>query len=473
MAQRRKSKNRIVIAFAIVSIIALVIVAVAGIFNVSAAPVFSPEPSGSLVAITSQNDLIKYAYEYNHGGHHPDDTLELGLANGSYYNLTGTEPVYGAEFESIGTSARPFNGKVIVPDNTPITIISDKALFDYVTTNVAVVNASDAIRELEFIRKSTGTDAPLFAEHVENSAGATAEWKIKIIADSVTGAETTTYSFAGVVGEIADSSKVKIEFTHDSVNNTDVASVVSASNVGVICGTLGAGAELTVNCTASAPFDVRSTGGNAGGVAGVMGDLSKLIFDTSFTSCANVASTSGYAGGLAGSATNAKIELNNGSTVTVSKNISGGANGGAGGIYGLYTCTKDDSDAAGGTHTFDLEGFNSDTNLCMTGGKYVGGVFGKLDATNNVTITDGSVSDVAANNTFSRSVKFSAGTNRGGVIGAYQNTDLTKTLEINNIKVSIGANGSTGGSVSGGAIGSIVKDSGSPAVYILSNGFRV
>ena len=364
-----------------------------------------------------------------------------------------------------------------MPDSTLIRIIANTALFNYVTTNVTIVNSSNATRELEFVRKDS-TDSPLFASHVLNTAGKTADWKLTLLPDNISDSTNpTTRSFAGVLGEIEDGSKVKVDFTHASFYNNEASDVVSAGSVGTICGTLGDGAELEVICTTSTGFtyNVTSSGGNAGGLVGVMGDSSKLIFNESYVSYANVSSSSGNAGGIAGSATDAILEIDtaNSKTVTVSNNISAGTNGCAGGIYGLYTCTKDNSGTTGGTRTFDLSDIYADTNLRITGGKDAGGVFGRLSATNNVTITDGSVSDVDADGVFNRHVQFSAGTNRGGVIGAYQNTDLTKTLEINNIKVAVGANGSSGGSTSGGAIGTVLKADGSSPVYIKSTGFRV
>ena len=474
MAKRRKIKNRIIISGAIICVFALLITAAIGILSVSAAPedpVFPEAENGTLISISSSNDLLKYAYEYYYGGHNPNDILDLSLTEGgaSYFDLTSTEIQYDGgnfvtdhTFEGIGTSSRPFNGTVKMNETAQVPIVADRALFGYITTNVTVVDASNSLQELEFVRRNNA-DAPLFADTVVYQDSANdAEWKVKISADTN---ETNSFqnendytacSFAGVIGSIDAGCVVDIEFTHDSVVNSGVAEVSSAGNVGTICGTLGAGAELTVKCTSTSPYTVTSTGGHAGGIVGVMGDSSKLIFNESYVSAADVTSSSGSAGGIAGSAENAEIEFNNSSTATVSTSVTGSVC--SGGVYGHYKSTSGNGTGANAsTRTFELNTFISDgltvSSTSTDNNSHTGGFIGYLEAENSITVTEtgASISD----SSFTKKVRLSGGKNCGGIIGAYSNTDLENVLYFNNVEASVTP---TSGTHIGGILGRVLDD---------------
>ncbi len=456
MAKRIKIKNRIIVTSAVICIIALLITAAIGIIKVSAAPEdpdysYLSTPTGTLITLSSSNDLLKYAYEYYYGGHNPDDTLELSLTGGgeSYFDLTSTEihfdgniTVTDHAFEGIGTSARPFNGTIKMTETAQAPIVADRALFGCVTTNVTVVDATNNLQELNFIRKNNA-DAPLFADTVKHTASANAEWKVKISADTETSADSTTCSFAGVIGTIEADCVVDIEFTHDSVLGS-AAAISSAGNVGAICGTLGDGAELTVKCSSTAPYTVTSTGGHAGGIVGEMGDASKIIFKENFASQSDVtASGSGkYAGGIVGHATNADIEFTGSATASLSKTVTGTA--GAGGVYGYYKSTGSD-------RTFDLIKFYSDGLNVKNG--YAGGIIGYLDAENSITVTDtgANISD----NIFTKKANFTGGDYCGGIIGAYSNNDPENVLDISQVDVIAT---SSAGTRKGGILGGIIGD---------------
>ena len=421
----------------------------------------SAEDAATTVPISSSEALIAYSREYALGHHNPDDTIQLALSSGTSFVLPSGDDGY----IPIGNADRPFNGKLEIADNAGNSFITDVPLFGTVTTAMQTVNASNQLRELEIARLAASDNA-LFAQNVTNASGSTANWKITLKPDARDTANVNAYSFASVVGTVADSAKVKIEFTHDSVSSGGTPSDVAGSgNVGTICGELGAGAELTFKINSANVFNVTSSGGNAGGVVGSMGNGAKLIADTSFTSVANVTSSGGYAGALAGIAENAEIVLNNGSALTLSKTVSGSS--GAGGVYGRYVSTTGNGTGADAdVRIFELDGIITDSAFTLSGSGDVGVLAGTLDAENSVRITESSAN--ITDTTFTKQVRFSGGNYRGGLVGRYSNTALTNTLDIHNVEVRVLSNTAT--ATSGGAVGSFYGDS---AVYATVDDFRL
>ena len=462
----------------------------AGIFGVRA---------GAVIPINNANDLINYAAQYAAGYHSDDDVLQFVISSGMEIDLTGE--YQGNSFVGIGTVGRPFKGTIRINNDVDMSIKANRALFAYVSTEAKIENASGTVRELVFKRADIGTDAPLFADVVTNSAGNTANWKITVD-DYEENTNHYAHPFAGAIGTIEAGAKVNVEFTHES-RTTSTANISSANNVGLICGTMGDGAELSVTIGSGVTgYSITSTGGHAGGLVGemgagakltlntayaddtggvfatasgkhagglvgVMGDGAEIVLGVDYTSGGNVTSSSGYAGGVAGHATNAKITFNN-HDINITTTLSGGSSGGAGGVYGYLSCTTDNDGTADSVRTFDLTHIKSDNNFTLaksgnTNGGNTGGVFGMLDATVNVTI-DGNTTHTKGNkDTFDRSVKLNGGTSRGGIIGNYKTNSLANTLIVKNVKV----NSSTSGSnVSGGIIGRISGDGSAAYVKI-------
>ena len=397
------------------------------------------------IAISSSADLIAYSREYARGGHNPDDTIQLAMSAGTVFVLQSGDGGY----VSIGTSSRPFNGTVEIADNATAGFISDVPLFGYITTAASTVNTAGATRELQIARLASADNA-LFAQHVVNASGSTADWKITLKPDDRDSVNATAESFAGVVGDVAAGCKVRIDFTHDSVSAAGTpARVESAGDVGTICCALGEGAELTFKVASANEYTVNSANGYAGGVVGSAANGAKLIAEESFTSVANVTSGGKYAGALVGAALNAEIELVGGATVTLSKTVTGSE--GAGGVYGYYKSTAGNGSGANAdVRTFELDGIITDSGFTVAGTGNVGALSGTLDSDTSVTITE--TSAVLTDNAFTKQVRFTGGGARGGLIGRYSNTLLTNTLDVHNAEVKILANS---GSVteSGGLIG--------------------
>ncbi|MBR6918170.1 MAG: hypothetical protein IKN38_08305, partial [Clostridia bacterium] len=423
------------------------------------------EDAATTIQINNSADLLRYVSEYAAGQHNPDDVLQFALNQGSAFIIPSSQ-----NFEGIGTSSRPFNGKIEIADNAISNFFLDAPLFNYVTTDTKIVNTSNVVRNLDIARISTNTDAPLFANHVVAGAvNSGADWSVTLVADNTDGSNVTSNDFAGVIGEIGAGSKVHVTFEHDSIASTGViANVKSAGDVGLICGTLGEGAELSVDVSSNHDFTVQSTGGNAGGIVGTMAAGSKVILTDGFSSVSNVTSDAGFAGGIAGTATDAEVTVSDptSETFTVSKTVSGSS--GAGGVYGSYTCTKDNTGSAGGTRTFDLSPVKTDSSFTLAGTGDVGGVIGHLSATNNVTVTGGITLGATDNTTYDRKVNLNGGTNRGGVIGAYENSSLANVLDINSNKVQVSSNAAGSGNPAiGGVIGKILGSS--PAYVKISD----
>ena len=452
----KPSQRKPLVGFVAVCLCALIILASLGIQSALAGDL--AEEAQDIYAISSSADLILYADAYARGGRNPNDTLRLALSSGTSFIVSSA-----GGYVPIGNDDRPFNGKIEIADNAINSFVLDTPLFGTITTDVQIVNASNAPRQVQIARLSE-QDSPLFAESVvSGTSGNAAAWDVLLVADTETdSANPTAFAFAGVIGSIGDDCEVSVAFTHDSVDYAGTpADVKSAGDVGLICGSLGENAELTFtvdlgSSMAGKTFNVSSTGGNAGGIVGVMDTGATLKTGQAYTSLTTVSTTGGYAGALVGSATDAELDLSGGA-LTLTKTVTGTA--GAGGLYGYYKSTID--------RTLDLEGVTTDSNFTLAGGTDVGILAGMLEAEGDVTVTE---SNVTLNDeVYTKQVSFTGGTNRGGLIGKYTNNDLDNTLTIEDIEVKINTN-SGSATASGGAVGVIAGDS---AVYAEFGDFRL
>ncbi|MBO4453288.1 MAG: hypothetical protein J5793_05080, partial [Clostridia bacterium] len=434
------------------------------------------------ISINNSADLIAYSREYANGQHNPQDTLSLALSTGSMYVLPENG---GSGYISIGSDSRPFDGQILIADSASATFLLDTPLFGTMTTNVTIGNGSGSVRQVEIMRSSDVDDVPLFAQKVVAVSGASdAVWSVKLNPDDSDSDNITAFKFAGVVGEIGDGCSVSLAFEHNSVTENAqgasvTANVTASGDVGILCGTLGEGSTLIADVTlgsdmAGKTFNVTSVSGNAGGVVGYMKDGSSVVMKNGFASFFNVTADAGFAGGIAGYAENADISVDTAPSgyFTVTKAISGAD--GAGALYGYYESTKNNAGASGGTRTFDLKNLRTDEDIAISAGSSsaAGGVIGRLYAENSITVTDGSVSDVGSVSAYDRTVKFTGGKYRGGVIGSYANTSLDNVLEILNVPVKIAGN-SGSNTESAGAIGEISDADGTSAAYVKINGLRV
>ena len=438
------------------------------------------EKAPATVPINSSSDLIAYSREYACGGHNPNDTLSITQGLGSYLELPSTS----GGFISLGVDlihstennivTRPFNGKIEFNGSKVFEL--DTPLFYCVTTDAKIVTSGGAANTVSLRMYDNGdlsaASRTVFAENVVagTTNSGTNEWMIETVFNT---AIQTPYKTSSLIGTIGAGAKASVTYTNNSKNGGYNANVEDAGNVGLVCGTMGAGSQLTVkiNSGLNDSFTITSTGGNAGGIVGEMRDCAKLIFAADYSSAATVTANASamFAGGLVGKGFDAEIAFG-AYTATVAKTVTGGTNGGAGGMYGCYESTKDNAGSAGGTRVFDLEGFASSSGFGISRGKDCGGVIGKLNATNNVTVQE---TGATFDSTYNRDVRFTGGTYRGGIIGTYKNSSLDNILYIHGINVKISANSGGGNStVSAGAVG-VVSDEADNKVYIKTENLSV
>ena len=423
--------------------------------------------------IESADQLATYANAYARGGRNPNDTLKLTLLS-SYSNW-----VIPSSFEGIGTSDRPFNGTVIIGTGASDVFYLERALFKAITTNVKIVNDANQNRSITLNRTSSN-NSPIFAEEVKKAKTGTnnANWSVVIGIDNRDNENLAVCDTGGLIGSIESEAIVTVSLTNNAYNSSISTSkknsnIIGNDVLGSIAGTVGGGARLTVASLGGTNTlcKVVSTGGHTGGVVGVMEDGASLVLPSNFTSLYDVETSTGYAGSIVGHGTNATISTSDNSILTLTKTTNGKS--GSGGLYGYYSNTT-------ANRIIDLEKVASDSNFIITAtgnSANTGGIIGELKSTTSMTIKDSGISDVSANDTYARAVKLQGGRFRGGVIGEYDNSSLSNTLTINNIKVEITEN-SGSKTYTGGIIGKF-KDTFSGVsltvrpVYVLINGINV
>ena len=435
-------------------------------------------------------DFAAYSQAY---AAHPDafQNDEITL---TFTNATDTIP---AGFVSLGTPSCPFNGKLIIniapndAQNKQLKVTTP--IFNTINDTVPIVYNDGATPiELELIRtnnKDDSTVSSLLADNVADGTGTSAEWKVKSSAYT-SGSEQYAYPYSGVLGTIADNAEVNLYFNNNSVGSW----MTSSYSVGLVCGSMGEYSKLhTYLSGANTGYTVKSTNGNAGGLVGEMDDGAELDIklqtigagwynltaSKTIISTGNSENTDYYAGGLVGYNHGGKVTIQKQSgssyvadSYTCADNIT--AKTGAGGLFGYYQNSKTKTGTGNSPTinvdavTFDLSAMTSGTG-CKVNADNVGGLFGVLDSTGNVTVQNGSVTveNAGVSNNF------------GGIAGAFR----TNALENNTFLV-----GGNGGAVTaitknsivnetvsptlcnGGAIGII---DGSSAAYLNVDGFTV
>ena len=428
-------------------ITALLLSCLSAMFTVSEKTEVYAEPAQTY-EINSAEAFVAYSRAYAAGEKNPADVLNISITSGS--------EITNDNFISLGTSARPFAGTLIISTASVDTFrLSNCPLFDYVSTDARITGAGTVkiIREKASDTPADGvlTSGALFANHVVAGTNA-ATWSVSLLPYSGEGDAATDYG--GVIGDIAANATVSVTFT-----NTTALAVSGTGNTGLICGTLGAGATLNVTTAGSGDnFGVTSTGGNAGGLVGEMGAGATLTLNSANNSRINsVTSDTGYAGGIVGkinnvSATTNGVLLGAGVTdYTVSGRVSGAT--GAGGLFGYY---KNGYSPA----TFSLLNTYAITSgTTVTGAGYTGGVFGLLENGGGSFTFDGNKSAETVR------VTLSGGSARGGVCGGYKASALTDTLILHDVKTQVTASTTSGNNYSGGLIGTVVDNAAYISVY--------
>ena len=376
---------------------------------------------------------------------------------------TGGEAVT-LSYIPIGTYENPFEGEVRITQavNTPQIIRGTLPLFGYVRDDVEIYRTGTTnSQQLSLIRSSASSE-PLFARNVVAKTEGTiaTTWNFLISPYSVTEDDVTTVSvfdFGGIIGTIGNGTTVNMTVDNAAVdNNGNGANVVSDENAGLICGTLGT--NSTVNVTFAGlssahslneSYSVTTNGSDksAGGFIGEMNSGSTLNmylptatsnYDIDAAKSINAtADGTSYAGGVAGNNMGGVVNIfersiGESNTITdtavpyVSKDTVI-AKTGAGGIFGYYLATSD-TDWTGKFATDTTDGCKVNASNC-------GGYVGVMDGVRyNVTFAG------TSSNHLSVLTKLTAGEkidNFGGLVGKYLSKDLTKSLDVEYVEVTI------------------------------------
>ena len=416
--------------------------------------VVASEQSAQTYDIGSAEDFAAYSEAYRNGERNPHDTLNISIQSGT--------TVTDRNFISIGTAGRPFAGTLNIPTSgIDVFHLFDCPLFDYVSTDLTITGGGviKIMREMivETPPEYALTSGALFANHVVAGTNP-ANWSITLLPLNE---GTSSDSFAGLIGSIADDCAVTVTFT-----NTAAIPIVGTGDVGYICGTLGDDASLTVTTAGSGDaLSVSTTGGHAGGIVGAMGEGAILTLKSANNTRVNNVSTTyatGYAGGIVGyvSYVTSSTGIKLGAGVVdyaVSGRVTGGA--GAGGLFGYYRNYADNV-------TFDLlntYSIASGMNISSSGN--TGGVFGYLINNGNSFAFDGNAS---GSEVFT--VSLSGGTSRGGVAGRFTPSALTDVLSFTDTSVRLTANTTTPATYK---IGGLIGDISDHPAYVSISGVSV
>lgn len=432
----------------------------------------------SYVFTSGGSDLSDYSQCFQNAAwaaEHYDDTITLNPNAGKF--------VFDANYNPIGNSTAPFNGKIILTtDAYEYAIDAYTPIFEYVMDSVEIIRTDSANIALSINRIADAGDtvSPLVAKYVVgSSAESPYEWKV--ILDSA-----SAKSYSGVIYEMNKGAKINLTFVDnsnhtpgtDADNNIISGSIIdnkqSSANYGVLCGAVKNGSVLHAKYTNTNDTNVTFIGTEQSYCGGLIGEISNSTFEllpdsselkVDFTTaknrvgfiCGNAESSSitlpegytfsgtiygsQYAGGIAGYCKNTIINFENTSgNITLSNcNIKNGSDAIAtGGVFGYYECNDSGNDILIG-RTYTL------TSCSLESGKgYSGGIAGNYvpNYTGDVTVD---LNNYMLDNTIELS-----GTAAGGLFGKYTANGSVTITDTNNDTPFTSPSSST---VYGGVIG--------------------
>lgn len=358
----------------------------------------------------------------------------------------------------LGSEDHPFKGKLETADQSFVNLYTTVALFDYLDDSAELCNIT--------LHRTEDNSNALLAEYVthktdlENAIG----WNVTNA--TVSGATGNTFmSFAGVIGEMQENSKVNVTF----VNKADrVSRGGSASNdggdVGLICNNMRKNTQLTVSLN-TAPYDVTSTSSYAaGGLVGSMEKGSKLTVTGEYTNNSGVI-TGRQAGGLVGYAVDAIISLDSGTKPVFGGQLNGSDS--AGGIVGTYYANSGNDFI----NSIDLVDWSEISPTITSTGGSAGGLFGKIY--NNGSLLSINVNG-NENSSFNVIYDAQQRVTVGGIAGLYNASDQTSEIVVSNAVINIQKNDKMIGDF-GGLFGSVQGESNyfSKGAYIKSQGCKI
>ena len=392
---------------------------------------------------------------------------------------TGNEPMqaFNWGFMGLGSEEYPFGGSIeIGSSNEAIVLNLDAPLFNCVYDNVTLKNNGGNFKiarefDLDQTQISKVNDKlPLLAKsvrHQENTTAAT--WNIEVVKPTA-GNNKFLGNFGGFIGKMSKqggktSLTVNVTMSTAEGDSRDIAVAGAADNdLGLICGSMDEG--TTLNFTLSGNRKVSSLTTSYGHIGGLVGRMeSGAVLNYTGSNIQNnqtdikTTASESYAGGIVGknNGGTVKIALPNGTTTYPVTQLIEGTSG-AGGVYGYYK--PNDSDSSIDASKFSI-------NCQVNGSGYDGGVFGVLDCSHNYSFGNtGTITSTHASG---------SATGYGGLIGRYNNSELSNKLEIGAV-TSI-SNKSVSVSYYGGAIALIgegITDEGGTeggSAYVKFDGF--
>lgn len=440
-------------------------------------PVFVHEGATNTVKI-APNQLVAYSKNaVRYHKYHQYDDLVITAKSGT------SSKVFIEGFKGLGTEGKPFSGSISIDSNNSIVLNLDAPLFNYVKDSVTLSNNGNAFEisreytqnEIDSKEENHIDKTPLLATYVvHDDENPSATWTVGITQPSA-GDNPYLGNFGGFIGTMQEGSELIIDVTMDKTAEDTTARNVYGYNrdLGLLCGTMESDSKLTAKLTSNRGVsdivvDNKSASGHVGGLVGQMRPGSVLDYTGSNVQASGedikTSATESYAGGVVGynDGGTVKMTLPSGTTsYPVTQHIEG--TGGAGGVYGYYApgaIDGDDADINELNSKFDTSKFS--INCQVNGEGFDGGVFGVLDCTHNYSFT--------GTNTITSAHSSGSAVGYGGLIGRYNNEDLSNSLTIGGVTA---VSSKTTASYYGGAIAAVSSsdelDGGS--CYVKFDGF--
>lgn len=440
-------------------LITAIAVSFAFVFGVSKAYAADERENAGNYTFYSDDAFISYAIAFNNNGYNAYDTITLNQLDSTYWNL----PTEGKGFTGLGTSSRPFRGKIIITDSAVKEFYLEAPLLNYATTEAKIVKSPQegAQTQTITIRRIKSNTNPILIGTLKYVEGYSTNLSVISAHNAMDSDNELVCNTGSVIGTIENNADVTVSFENNNTHNSIKSNMSSANDIGMIAGTVGNNVTLTISSLggSNTDFDITTTGNDkaAGGLVGRMGIASSLIMPASFSSITTVNAVNGYAGGIIGYSNSSIVNIDQ-STVVINKNITGGYS--TGGIFGYYENTD-------GAKTFDLKNVTiSSTSLIKSQKEEgaTGGIFGTLISDYSINITDSTTNiendtDYKIKGTINGNGTYKS----GSLIGYYSNSSLTNTLSIYNEKV----NTSVNAGLVAGLIGKI--DDSNPAYIDIHN----
>ena len=206
-----------------------------------AAPSYDSE--NKVVTIGSAQDLVEYSALYYSENGHENDTI--------FINWTNTLALSG--FQSIGSDAKPFKGKLLFYSTAPKIFITSEPIFGTVYDSVQIVQqsgSSEVATDITIEKLAKNENEPLFARKVKHdsvaaidSADTAPGWYVNTAIYN-DGQSDWARSHAGFIEEIEDGAMVSITIQDDAKTSDENVEIKNDDDVGIICGKLGEGAQL-------------------------------------------------------------------------------------------------------------------------------------------------------------------------------------------------------------------------------------